>query len=116
MGAGTAAAGSVGLNMSHHFFHVPLLKSSTYSDTYGTLALSPVLNAINDGSKVYNKKIEEGEDTIRMAEIMQKWMGKAGPYPDTLWKYNRISNDDIPDIYQDSPFQYLFAIPSNKEN
>lgn len=116
MGAGTAAAGSVGLNMSHHFFHIPFLKNSDYADTYGTLALSPAANAIKDGSREYNKKIAEDEDSIWAIEVIQKWAGKSGPWPDTLSKYNRISDDDIPEIYQDNPLQYLFALPSKKED
>ncbi|MCK5018888.1 MAG: hypothetical protein KAS32_17635, partial [Candidatus Peribacteraceae bacterium] len=115
MGAGTAATGSVGLNMHHHFFHVPFLKNSEYADTYGTLSLSPGINAVIDGSKKYNKKIENDEDSIRVFEILQKWAGKSGPFPDTLSKYNRIMDDNTPAIYNGSPLQYLFAIPSKKE-
>jgi len=114
-GAATAAAGSVGYNMYHHFFHLPFLKNSEYSDTYATLAVSPAINAILDGSKKYNRKRENDEDSFLLTEILQRWMGKSGPFPDTVSKYNRITDDDIPEIYKDSKFKYLFAIPATKD-
>ncbi len=116
MGAGTAAAGSVGLNMHHHFFHLPFMKSTDYGDAYGTLALSPAVRAIEEGRKEYHKKLTDDEDSFMLSEILQKWAGKSGPFPDTVWKYNRISQDDIPAVYQDSPYQYLFAIPSKERD
>lgn len=115
IGAGTAVAGSAGVNMSHHFFHLPFLVSSEYDDL-GTLNISPAIKSISRGTTSYKKKLAEDEDAMMFTEILQKWMGKSGPFPDTMWKYNRISKDDIPDIYDDSAFKYLFGLPSKEKD
>ncbi len=114
MGAGTAAAGSVGLNMHHHFFHLPFIKNSYYSETYNELAFSPAVTAIQKGTEAYNYKLENGENAFILTEIWQKWSNKTGPFPEMVHKYNRLTQNDIPEIYRDSKFKYLFAIPAKE--
>jgi hypothetical protein len=116
MGAGTSAAGAVGLNMHVHFFHLPFLQTSDYSSDYGKLSLSPAIKAIKDGQIEYQRKIAKDEDSMLFHEIFQKWSQKSGPFPTIFHKIHRISENDIPEIYQDSALQYLFAIPSVKED
>jgi hypothetical protein len=116
MGAGTSAAGAVGLNMHVHFFHLPFLQTSDYSSDYGKLSLSPAIKAVKDGQIEYQRKIAKDEDSMLFHEIFQKWSQKSGPFPTIFHKIHRISENDIPEIYQDSALQYLFAIPSMKED
>jgi hypothetical protein len=62
------------------------------------------------------KQREEGDDEFLVSKITQRWLGAgwAGTLPDPARKLLRISNNDIPEIYQDSKYKYLFAIPSIK--
>lgn len=113
MGAGTIGGASVGVNLTHHFFHAPFLKNhSFYSDREGaTLALSPAAEAAFNTSKHYFEGGERPEEFIGKYFI-DRWLGKSGPVPDIFHKINRLNKNDIPEIYQDSKFKYLFSIPS----
>jgi hypothetical protein len=107
--AATYGGASVGMNLKHHFFHLPFLSTQTQSPT---LAVSPGLQAINKGYFAWKER-EEGDDEFLFTKIMQKWLGTGwyAALPDTVKKVSRLSQNDIPKIYQDSKFRYLFAIP-----
>ena len=110
-GAATYGGAAAGVNLAHHFFHVPFVKDPVKGDL--DLNLSPGLLAIAKGLRASASR-DEGDTEFLFTKIMQKWMNK-GPFPDTVYKWDRLNNNDIPEIYRDSKFQYLFAIPSAKE-
>lgn len=109
-GAATYGAGQVGMNLAHHFFHIPFLKPGSVEPT---LNLNPGLSAISRGMDAWQQR-EEGDDEYLTTKIFQKWLGSGwgALLPDPLQKLIRISNNDIPKIYQDSKYKYLFAIPA----
>ena len=114
VGAATYGGAMAGVNLYHHFFHIPFLKS------YGTgaepnLALNPGISAIYKGVDAWKKR-EENDDEWVTTKILNKWLGGGfyGLIPDPIKKLHRISMDDIPDIYKKDPYKYLFAIPATK--
>ena len=114
-GAGTMAGGMVGMNLYHHFFHLPFMKQQTAgNDSYATLSLSPGLVAVEKGWDDWKNRDYEDEELLT-TKIIKEWMGKSGPFPDIVNKLNRIDEGDIPEMYKDSKFKYLFAIPAKKD-
>ena len=109
IGAATYAGHSVGLSLYHHFFHIPFLSTQTEEPT---LAIAPGANAIIHGLNVYMNK--ENPDFVG-TEIVRKWLGKSGPFPDIAGKIIRLNSNDIPEIYQKGGdkgyLRYFFAIP-----
>jgi hypothetical protein len=113
VGAATYGGQSVGMNLSHHFFHVPFFNPGTPSFT---LRANPLLNAVDRGYADWKAR-EENDDDFITTKIFQRWLGK-GWYkvvPDPLIKWHRISKNDIPEMYQGSPYKYLFSIPATKD-
>jgi hypothetical protein len=114
VGAATYGGGSAGLSLYHHFFHLPFLQGTTDEPT---LNLNPAISAINRGVAAWKRR-EEGDDEFLVTKIFQRWLGSGwyAAIPDTIRKAHRISINDIPEIYQDSKYKYLFAIPSSVKN
>ena len=106
-GAMMAGGYKVGMNLKHHLFHIPFLSGMTHDPV---VAFSPGYHAVNRGYQAW--KNAEGEDReFLFTTILKKWLGPAGPLPDIVWKGKRITDSDIPELYGDSKFRYLFAIP-----
>lgn len=106
-GAMMAGGYNVGMNLKHHLFHLPFLSGMTHDPV---VAFSPGYHAVNRGYQQW--KNAEGEDTdFLFTTILKKWLGPAGPLPDIVWKGKRITDSDIPELYGDSKFRYLFAVP-----
>ena len=112
IGAGTYVGATAGLSMWHHFVHIPFL-SSMHDEP--TLALSPGPMAISRGIADWKKR-EDYDDEFVTTKIFQRWFNKVGPLPDMVRKIQRLSNDDIPEIYRDSHLRYLFAIPGTEQH
>ena len=108
-GAATYGGLSAGMNLKHHFFHAPFLSTQT---TLPTLAISPLPMSMINGTRAYTQREESDEDFL-FTKIMQRWLGTGwyAALPDIAKKASRMSKDDIPKIYQDSKFRYLFSIP-----
>jgi len=108
--AATYAGHSAGLSLYHHFFHIPYL--STQSED-ASLAFSPGVNAVLDGYKTYLAKEDEAD--FLGTEIVRKWLGPNGPIPDIARKIVRLSEHDIPDVYQkggpNEHLKFLFSVP-----
>jgi hypothetical protein len=113
IGAATYGAGTVGMNLKHHFFHIPFLKPGTVELT---LSFNPAVGAIFRGMNAWKQR-EEGDDEFLTTKIYQRWLGKGwtGILPTPAQKVVRITEDDIPAIYKKSPYKYLLAIPSVKK-
>lgn len=107
--AATYGGASAGMNLMHHFFHLPFLSTRTKEPV---LAISPGLQALNRGWQAWLDR-EEGDDEWLFNKVMRRWLGTGwyAALPDTVKKARRLSENDIPEIYQDSKFRYLFAIP-----
>jgi hypothetical protein len=112
LGAAGYGLSQVGLNMWHHFFHLPFIKASNTGPEM-SLALSPALDTITQASYIWDRSVEENESFSTL--MIRRWLGPTGPFPDMIWKVNRLSNNDIPEVYRDSKFRYLFSIPATKE-
>jgi hypothetical protein len=112
IGAGTYVGATAGMSLWHHFVHLPFL-SAMHDEP--TLALSPgpmaIIRGINDW-----KRREDYDDELVTTKILQRWFNKVGPLPDMVRKVQRLSSNDIPDIYKESHFRYLFAIPGAGEH
>ena len=117
-GAGTMGGYGVGVNLWHHFFHFPMLKAGTpsgYGAEMPALALSPAVTAAIQTSANYTSR--DDEDETLAGEYMRRWLGPGGMIrlaPDMVWKLKRMGDDDIPSIYNDSRFKYLFALPATE--
>ena len=115
VGAATYGGAQAGMALSDHFFHIPFL--STQSDKGKMeLATSPIIKGVTEGYSAWRDR-ESGEDFL-LGSVMKKWMGNYGPLPQTIQKAIRLSNNDIPEIYQrggDHAFlKYLFGIPGKE--
>ena len=111
IGAGTYGGAAIGLNLKNHFFHFPGLSGQT-SDT--TLALSPFLK---EAYEMYHGDVyrTENDDEWLFNKFLKGWMGPTLALPEILNKAIRLSNNDIPERYNNSGLQYLFAVPSEKK-
>lgn len=107
--AATYAGHSAGLSLYHHFFHIPYLSTQTDDPT---LAFSPGVNAVIGGVQNYMNK--DDPDFVG-TEIMKKWLGPYGPFPEITKKMIRLSENDIPEIYQKGGgkehLKYFFSVP-----
>jgi hypothetical protein len=103
---GIFTAGAYGLegNLSEHLVHVPGVK---LEDGSAKLNLNPMITSALQANK-------RGEDEFWLSEFFKHWL-PAGPIPSIVHKTMRLSENDIPKIYQGSQFRYLFGIPSLKE-
>ena len=113
IGAATYGGASVGMSLYHHFFHLPFLQASA---TQPVLNLNPGVQAIFRGVDAYKKR-EENDDEFLVTKIFQRWLGSGwyAAVPDTIRKLHKISQNDIPKIYQDDKYKYLFAIPGTHD-
>ena len=110
-GAALTGGAYAGVNLKHHFFHVPFLSGYTNEPT---LNFSPGVMGTIRGYHDWLKR-EEYDDEFLFTKIAKQWMGPSGPIPSVFRKMSRLSTNDIPEIYKDSKFQYLFAIPSKEK-
>lgn len=107
IGAVTMGGASAGMNLKHHIFHLPFLSGMTYDPT---VAFSPGILAAWRGHNAWQKREAEDDEWL-MTKVTKKWLGPTWIAPDMLWKAKRITEADIPEMYRDSKFKYLFAIP-----
>lgn len=110
-GAAIIGGASAGMNLTHHFFHIPFLRG--YTSEPG-VAFSPGIAATFRGFNEYKQR-DDTDDEFLFKTIMDKWLGSTTAhkiFPDTFHKVARLSANDIPEIYQGSHLKYLFALPS----
>ncbi len=94
-----------------HTFHLPFL--STFGGDKPQLATSPMVGA---GFKILQGWMHPSDraeqDEFWMTEFMKDWLGKKQLIPQTAHKVLRMSDNDIPDIYEGSKLAYLFSVPA----
>lgn len=119
-GAATIGGAAAGMNLTHHFFHIPFLRG--YTSEPG-VAFSPGIMALFKGNADYENR-DDADNEMLFTKIVKRWLGPRGEFPanlitsiapDTLKKAIRLNEGDIPEIYKDSPLKYTFALPSSKE-
>ena len=111
VGAALTGGAYAGLNLKHHFFHIPFISGYTHEPT---MQFSPGVMALLRGYRDWKRNDDEDEEFL-FTKVAKKWLGPHGPLPGIFRKIERLSDEDIPEIYRDSKFQYFFAIPSWKE-
>lgn len=112
VGSALTGGAYLGVNLKHHFFHIPFLSGYTHEPT---MQFSPGTMAAIRGWHNWKKR-DDLDDEFLFTKVLKNWMGGAGPMPTIFHKMGRLSRSDIPDIYQDSKFKYFFAIPSKGEH
>jgi len=94
-----------------HSFHVPFI--STFGGDKPELGVSPMAGAIYKGLTRKRESVDEtGQEVGWVSQFFQDWLGRKQFVPQTFYKLNRISENDIPEAYKDSSLRYLFAVPS----
>lgn len=91
------------VNLHQQVMHVPFT-STRQGDQSVALAMNPILSA---GYQTYMSKDDE---TNAVIEFIQKWL-PSGPVPASIMKAMRLTKNDIPEIYADSKFKYVFGLP-----
>jgi len=91
-----------------HVGHFPFI--SAHSHGAGPeFATSPIVGATYQ--TFLRDRPESRKDEFVGAYFLNKWLGTQGPIPSALWKTWRITNDDIPAVYNNSPVSYFLTIP-----
>jgi len=98
------------LDLSPHTMHLPFLG---FHGAEPSVALNPGVKAffktMQDRKMAYNNS-EEYDFFI--PSFLQAYLGSTNYMPSIINKAARLSDNDIPDIYNDSPLKYLFAVPT----
>lgn len=96
------------INLHGQIVHPPFLK---FGESAVSLGMNPILGA---GYEAMMQREDEDSDML-LVEFKNNWLGKAGFLPTNFKKVMRLSEGDIPEIYQGSKLQYLFAVPGKGE-
>lgn len=92
------------VDLFDHLMHPPFVKMKEQS---AGLAMNPMMSAAY--STTFNPQREE--DELWFSEFLGKWIQNKG-VPSAVVKMARLSKNDIPEIYRDSPIQYILGVPS----
>jgi hypothetical protein len=98
-----------GMDVLPHTFHLPFISHRPGAEP-AELGYSPIITGAIESMAASPEYLEDHE-VGRFGYFFQKWLGSGGIIPRVVYKTAKLSENDIPDIYQDSPFSYLFAIP-----
>jgi len=113
-GAILMGGGIVGMNLMPQVWHVPLLRHGARAPT---LAVNPFVNA---AFRVAGERAEAEEYGVEkdfiVTQFIKNWLKSTGYLPQTLNKAIRITQDDVPEIYKGSRWQYFFSIPAAGEH
>lgn len=111
IGAASYGGAHWGMNLKHHFFHVPFISGMTHDPV---IAFSP--GPMNMIRAIRSDEVRTHEDEDWMfKKFLDKWLGSSWLAPDIWSKVMRMHKNDIPELYRGSKFQYLFAIPSKEK-
>lgn len=110
IGGGSA----VGLDLHAHVHHLPFFRIDRADPT---LAMNPALNSyfqFREERKEAEKYDEDKEFFIN--HFLRRYISSTGPMPRTMTKILRISDEDVPEVYKGSKWQYMFSIPTKGED
>jgi hypothetical protein len=96
------------VNISQQVFHVPFT-SSRQGEQSVALAMNPMISA------GYQTMMSKDDSTNDVIEFFKKWLPSGG-VPASIIKASRLSKNDIPEIYGNSKFKYIFGMPNLKED
>jgi hypothetical protein len=104
------AAGYLGLDLMPQVGHVPFLRLDRREATLNT---APVIKgALTTLVNRHQAGLDGKEPEFFVTDFVKNWLGSNGIVPITMHKLLRIGDNDIPDIYKDSPMQYFFSVPA----
>jgi hypothetical protein len=111
----TSGGTALGVNLSKHSFHLPFVKDDKNGMVFAT---SPAVDAtwktIHGGG--YDQNVPTDDKEFFPTRFYKNWLqSSGGAQPLVLHKMQRITNADIPAIYKDSAFKYLFSVPSSED-
>jgi len=93
-----------------HVVHIPGVK---LNEKAMELGVNPIVSSAYQTTTGANKTAAN-EDEFWMSRFFNTWLGSSGVNA-TLRKAMKLSNNDIPTIYQDNKLNYLFGVPKSKE-
>mgnify|MGYP001327124570 CR=1 FL=1 len=92
----------LGVSFMDQILHPPFLKLHEQS---ASLAVNPIMSA------ALGTLMSKDDETNAFIEFLGKWLPNWGA-PAIVNKVNRLTKQDIPEIYRDSKLQYFFGVPS----
>jgi len=98
------------LDLNPHTMHLPFLG---FHGTEPSVALNPMVKAFF--KTVHDRKVDyenSEEYDFFIPSFLQDYLGSTNYMPSIINKAARLSDGDIPRIYDDSPLKYLFAVPT----
>jgi hypothetical protein len=110
---GIIAGGSaLGMDLSKNSLHVPFVKEGSSPE----LAVNPLAMA---AWKTAVAPVAQDDKTFFPARFLRNYFGTTGGkqnwykgmQPLIAYKMERLTTNDIPKQYKDSPFKYLFSVP-----
>lgn len=116
VGGVIAGGGAMGMDFHKHSLHVPFLKEGSAPE----LSVNPITTA---AYKTTFGTVGQDDKTFFPARFLQNYLTTTGGtkeqplkglQPLMFHKMQRLSANDIPAIYKDSAFKYLFSVPSSK--
>lgn len=104
---GVVMGGSaLGVNFHKHSFHLPFVKEGSSPE----LAINPLVQA--GWSTAFGKEVADDKAFFPSRFLSNYLKTTGGAQPLILHKMERLSNNDIPEIYKGSSWKYLFSVPA----
>jgi hypothetical protein len=98
------------LDLSPHTMHLPFLG---FHGAEPSVALNPLVKAFFKTAQERKMAYQNSEEyDFFIPRFLQDYLGSTNYMPSIINKAARLSDNDIPDIYNDSPLKYLFAVPT----
>lgn len=98
------------LDVTPHTMHLPFIG---FHGKEPSVALNPALKSFFKTMAERKEAFEEGEDyDFFITSFLGNYLKSTNYMPSVVNKALRLAENDIPDVYNGSPLQYLFAVPS----
>jgi len=98
------------LDVTPHTMHLPFVG---FHGKEPTVALNPVLKSFFKTAAERKEAFENGDEyDFFITSFLSNYLKSTNYMPSVVNKALRLSSNDIPDVYNNSPLQYLFAVPS----
>lgn len=112
LGTAMTVGGYLSMDFTPQVLHLPFVKTDRQEPGVTT---NPFINAFFKTAAQRREAVKYDEEPdFYVSSFARNWLGKSGVIPATFHKMIRISDNDIPDIYKDSPMKYFFAVPAKK--